>query len=382
MVDIIRDAALNGLVTVVVPAYNASRFIERTLRSIQAQTYSKLEILVVDDGSTDNTADLARQYAEEDSRILVISNLKQGVSVARNRGIEIARGKYVAFIDANDLWHPTKIEKQMAVMASHSNDPGWAAVYVLSRVIDVDDYVIEDGPSRALGGFMLCRHLVMKFIGNGSSLLVRRDAAMAVGGFVAKGLGVCADLDFELRLMTHYKVDVAAEMLVGYRTHEDNALSGSRRMIAGITSATEICIAANPQLSSMVRRFARAQIYRFAAEKLARSSSKRMKARSSLAFFRIPLYDPALFIYLLYRSVEGAFSRATGTSAQLATGESRMRFADMAPAFDQKRRPRSPFWERRLGVLAEADAALEQVRFNSASIRPIMASRPLLHAGE
>ncbi len=101
------------LVSVVIPAFNASTYIERTLRSVMRQTYAALEIVVVNDGSTDHTAKLVEQIAASDSRIRLLSTPNRGVAAARNTGIEASSGRFVAFLDADDLWHPTKIEKQV-----------------------------------------------------------------------------------------------------------------------------------------------------------------------------------------------------------------------------------------------------------------------------
>ncbi|WP_369726014.1 glycosyltransferase family 2 protein [Bradyrhizobium sp. LLZ17] len=114
-----------NLVSIVIPAYNAERFIARTLASAQAQTYEKLEIIVIDDGSTDNTRSVVEAIAATDKRLELISTPNRGVARARNLGIENARGPYVAFLDADDLWHPTKIARQVEALDTHRSDPSW-----------------------------------------------------------------------------------------------------------------------------------------------------------------------------------------------------------------------------------------------------------------
>ncbi|NEK55550.1 glycosyltransferase, partial [Rhizobium leguminosarum] len=101
------------LVSVVIPAFNASRYIERTLRSAGRQTYRNLEIIVVNDGSTDDTAKVVEKMALADPRIRMLSTANRGVAAARNTGIQESTGRFVAFLDADDLWHQTKIEKQV-----------------------------------------------------------------------------------------------------------------------------------------------------------------------------------------------------------------------------------------------------------------------------
>ncbi len=106
----------NGLVSVVIPVYNGRAFILETLASIEGQTYKDIEIIVVDDGSDDGTVGLLKDYVNQsktDIKIMRNSDIK-GAAGARNTGIEAARGGYIAFIDADDMWHPEKLERQTA----------------------------------------------------------------------------------------------------------------------------------------------------------------------------------------------------------------------------------------------------------------------------
>ncbi|MBD3561856.1 glycosyltransferase family 2 protein, partial [Planktothrix sp. FACHB-1355] len=98
-------------VSVVIPAYNAMRYLPATLDSVFNQTYTDLEILIIDDGSKDETVEWVAQIT--DPRVQLISQQNKGVSEARNAGIANARGEYIALLDADDLWEPTKLEKQV-----------------------------------------------------------------------------------------------------------------------------------------------------------------------------------------------------------------------------------------------------------------------------
>jgi glycosyltransferase involved in cell wall biosynthesis len=118
------------------------------------QTYAALEIVVVNDGSTDDTAKLVEQIAMSDSRIRLLSTSNHGVAAARNTGIEASSGRFVAFLDADDLWHPTKIEKQ--VNAPNRLSSHWAAVYTLHYIINEDDEIIRPGSSDVARGLYLC----------------------------------------------------------------------------------------------------------------------------------------------------------------------------------------------------------------------------------
>jgi glycosyltransferase involved in cell wall biosynthesis len=115
--------AVRGLVTVVVPAYQRAAAIGPALRSVTTQTYRDLEVLVVDDGSTDATPDVVAAIAADDPRVRLIRfDENQGRSAARNAGIEAARGEFVTFLDSDDLYAPTRIERLVAAARRHSGD--------------------------------------------------------------------------------------------------------------------------------------------------------------------------------------------------------------------------------------------------------------------
>jgi glycosyltransferase involved in cell wall biosynthesis len=243
------------LVTVVIPAYNAAPFIERTLRSALRQTYSRLEILIINDGSTDSTEQLAQAAAELDSRMRIISVPNGGVACARNIGIEEAAGELIAFLDADDLWHPTKIELQLAALHKMEDAAG---AYALARHIDPNDRVILTHKPVTFSGYTFARHLYSKPVGNGSALLVRRKNAIAVGGFesswAARGLGGCEDLDFELKLAAKYPIASVPLYLVGYRVSPGNMSSDKIRMARAAMETVSTHIAMCPQFPAWAQK--------------------------------------------------------------------------------------------------------------------------------
>ena len=123
------------LVSVVVPAYNAAAYIEQTIRSVMAQTHTCWEMLVIDDGSTDDTVRIVERLAAEDHRIRWICNPQNsGVATTRNRGLELCEGAYVAFLDSDDTWHPEKLALQLQKAVSEQA----ALVYTAYAIVDVD----------------------------------------------------------------------------------------------------------------------------------------------------------------------------------------------------------------------------------------------------
>lgn len=124
------------LVSVIMPAYNAEKFIEKAIMSVIAQTYTNWELIVIDDGSKDATAEIVIQLAQQDSRIVFYANEKNmGVARTRNRGFDLAKGEYVALLDSDDIWLEEKLEKQLALFSETDAD----IVYTSYGIIDVED---------------------------------------------------------------------------------------------------------------------------------------------------------------------------------------------------------------------------------------------------
>jgi teichuronic acid biosynthesis glycosyltransferase TuaG len=109
-----------ALVSIITPSYNSEKFIADTIRSVQSQTYTNWELLIVDDCSTDGTKHIVKDFMEEDRRVTFHQLRKNsGAGVARNQAVEMAGGKYIAFLDSDDLWQPEKLEKQIAFMETN-----------------------------------------------------------------------------------------------------------------------------------------------------------------------------------------------------------------------------------------------------------------------
>lgn len=118
---------------VIMPAYNAGRFIEEAVRSVMAQTYSNWQLLVIDDGSKDDTVEVVQRLCREDSRITLLCNPQNmGVARTRNRGLDLCNGRYAALLDSDDVWHPEKLEKQLRL----ARETGADLVYCSYGIMD------------------------------------------------------------------------------------------------------------------------------------------------------------------------------------------------------------------------------------------------------
>ncbi|RVC64827.1 glycosyltransferase family 2 protein [Mesorhizobium sp.] len=223
----------DALVAVIIPAYNAEPFIERTLASVLAQTHRNIEIIVVDDGSTDGTTSIVRRLADGDGRIKLIQQKNGGVASARNAGIRASKGIFIAPLDADDLWHPTKLEKQLRVFATAGNDLG--LVYTLYRTIDADDMVVFTPKRTHPNGWVFMQHLGQNFIGNGSSPMFRRDVLFEMGGYSSRlrdsGAEGCEDFFIQQSIASKYRFGVVEEHLVGYRRTPGNMSADFVRML-------------------------------------------------------------------------------------------------------------------------------------------------------
>ncbi len=205
------------LVSVVIPMFQAEAWIVETLESVVSQTHPWVEAIVVDDGSLDRGADLVSVFAESTDRpIRLIRTANQGVAAARNLGIAESNGTYVALLDADDLWHSSKLEYQVAQL-EESGSPMCTCGYKFfddrtKRRIGV--VRVDDG-SAALRGWLALE-------GNGlalsSTALIRRQVLNELLQFDSL-FSISADLDFALRVGEKGHLDALPEVLVGYRVH-------------------------------------------------------------------------------------------------------------------------------------------------------------------
>ena len=125
---------IEGLVSIIMPSYNAARFIGESINSVLLQTYSNWELLIVDDCSKDNSVEVVRKFANIDKRVVLFSLEKNvGAAAARNVAIEHAQGQYIAFLDSDDVWDEYKLEKQLAFMKQYSYAFTFSNYYVMEE---------------------------------------------------------------------------------------------------------------------------------------------------------------------------------------------------------------------------------------------------------
>jgi len=208
-------------VSAIIPAYNRADFLPRSMGSVLNQTFRDLELVVVDDGSTDNTKAVVKEIARKDERVKYIWQPNFGGPAGpRNTGIKNARGKYVAFLDSDDEWMNTKVEEQVKVFENSSSDTGFVACnYLLKRGNSVVRYKLPIFANKRLFEKLL-EH---DFIGTATIVMIKKDILEEVGGF-DENLECGEDTDLWLRIAEKYKFALATDFLAMYHSHSSNTL--------------------------------------------------------------------------------------------------------------------------------------------------------------
>ncbi|MDQ7039509.1 MAG: glycosyltransferase [Rhodothermus sp.] len=266
-------------VSVVIAAYNAARWIGDTIRSVLMQDYPVAEVIVVDDGSTDATRDIVTAF---DPPVRYVYQENAGSAAARNAGIRLARGTYVAFLDADDLWLPGKLSAQIACLQAH---PECSWCYTDAWLTDERARERRVQLSRLVSmqeGLVLQSLLLGNFVPF-SSALVRREVLTAVGGFrEGPDRRISEDWDLWLRVAAHHAVCYVARPLVLIRDHPDRKTGtvALQELVRARVRIVEEAVARHPALEPL-RRIALAGIYEGAGRK-ALAQNQRAEARDLL----------------------------------------------------------------------------------------------------
>lgn len=225
----------------VVPAYNSGWSIERTLASILAQRFTNFELLIVNDGSTDDLHQRVARFQHADPRIRVIDQENRGLAGARNRGIAEARGEFVAPIDADDLWHPDYLDATVAALDADAAAP---FAYAYSFRIDEHDRLLPISPFPPTPRHDFVGLLSLNSVGNGSAALFRRAAVRALGGYdetlQARAAQGAEDWKLIVQLAAKGTPALVQRQLVGYRLVDSGmSQSNPRRQLSAILAVIE-----------------------------------------------------------------------------------------------------------------------------------------------
>jgi glycosyltransferase involved in cell wall biosynthesis len=219
-----------ALVSVVIPTYNSSSFVSEAINSVLAQTYSRVEVVVVNDGSTDNTEAVLASYGD---RIKAVTQVNSGTSAARNTGIGASSGQFVAFLDHDDLWSPSKLTLQMALLKKH---PEMGMVYCGRQFFNhYTGQVTSKHPAEPQMGihdFLALKAIALQ------SVVIPRAVLNDVGLFDVTISGA-DDWEMCLRISSKYPVCGIPDILVDIRGHENQQSIQSEYMYGKIQSVFE-----------------------------------------------------------------------------------------------------------------------------------------------
>lgn len=233
----------SGLVSVVTAAYNMGRYIEETLDSILTQDYPQIESIVVDDGSTDDTAEVLRRYAN-DPRVRVVRQANAGQTVAKNRGIAEARGEFIAFCDADDTWRRDKLKLQIPRFA----DPRVAVVYGDIECVDGAGRVLPYHDIRHFEGRITAQMLMDNFVAFPTAV-VRSTVLRGLGGF-DESLSMSIDYDLWLRISVDHEFAFVPERIANYRIWEGQMSKRTGERLDNFFRLLDRFLAGNPGVVS------------------------------------------------------------------------------------------------------------------------------------
>lgn len=277
-------------ISIIVPVYNGEKTILETIQSIQAQTFSDFELIVINDGSTDGTLDVISTV--QDPRLKVFSYENGGLPVARNRGIRRSRGEFITFIDADDLWKPDKLERQLAAL--HKN-PEAGVAYSWTAFIDENSKFLFAWEPLYWEGNVYPQLLIRNFISSGSNIMVKRKYIEAAGEF-DPCLKSVEDWDYYLRLAALCPFVLVPKYQILYRRSSQSMTSKVDVMEnANLIVIERAFKAAPPELKSLKNK-SLANAYRYLAKQCIANAfdEEGVKLASQKLRYSIKLYPKFL----------------------------------------------------------------------------------------
>ncbi|MBD2345357.1 glycosyltransferase family 2 protein [Anabaena subtropica] len=246
-------------VSIVIPAYNAMAYLPTTLETVFQQTFTDFEILIINDGSSDNIIDWVSSLT--DSRIRLITQENQGLTGAHNTGVIEAKGEYIAFLDADDLWEPSKLEKQVSYL---DKNPEVGLVDTWVMLIDEDGISTGTVLKTNAEGNVWQQIIQCPTVVCGSSPLVRNSCFQKVGLFDPE-MGGSSDWDMWIRIAYRYAFGLIKEPLTLYRQHRSSMSKNCDRVFRENQSVIEKTFKSVPPELQKLKQRAYALVYLYLA---------------------------------------------------------------------------------------------------------------------
>ena len=276
-------------ISVIMPVYNGERTIRESIESALNQTFTDFELIVIDDGSQDATLDILADI--QDTRLKIFSYSNAGISASRNRGIAHARGEFVTFLDADDLWTPDKLETQLKALEAN---PQAILAYSWTEFIDETGRPVGTFLRSTASGNVLAELLESNFIGSGSNALINKQAIVELGEF-DQSFSPAGDWDMWLRLAAHYQFAVVPSTQVLYRITESAATNNLLRMETSSLAVIERAFDHAPESLQYIKRRSIANLYEYLTSRATYGSLNRQKSLIAAKFLFLTLrYNPAL----------------------------------------------------------------------------------------
>ncbi len=251
-----EHAAKDVHVSVIIPCYNGESFVGSAIESVLSQTYGHLEVVVVDDGSRDGSETVVRGFLSDPRVVLVKHDENRGIPAARNTGIRSSNGRYLAFLDQDDSWVPTKLEAQVSMLDEGPSNLGM----VFSDVVMVDDSGVSLGLAqgreipRGIGHMSRRRRLRALYLRNFVpliSVLIRRTCLDDVGWFDESILGGMDDYELCLRIVADWDIGFIDEPLAAHRVHEGSYSKDTERLVADASRVMDRLVRRYPFLEDL-----------------------------------------------------------------------------------------------------------------------------------
>ncbi len=275
-------------VSVVIPAYNSEQTICETIESVLNQTFSDFEVIVVNDGSQDDTVAVVKTI--NDSRVRLIDYPNAGAAASRNRGAEQARGELLAFLDADDLWTPDKLEAQVAAL---DKNPQASVAYSWTDFIDANSQFLWPGLHISESGYVLERLLVVNFIENGSNTLIRKEAFRRVGGF-DDSFESSEDWELWLRLAADHQFIAIPAPQILYRRTSTSKSANLQEHEAAARQTIEMAFARAPADLQHLKPSSLAHLYKYLTSRVTFGPPTRQRGILTLKYLgRAIKYQPS-----------------------------------------------------------------------------------------
>ena len=263
-------------VSVIIAAYNAEKFILETISSVLNQSFQDLEVVVIDDGSRDRTCEIVGEIP--DSRVKLFPYENGGVAKARNRGIEHAQGKYISFLDHDDLWKADKMKAQVSALEKAPN-AGVAYSWTINMYSQEEPIRYKKLAPVNFNGNVYSQLLLYNFIANGSNILAKKEAIASVGGFDPMPISN-EDWDYYIRLAAKWSFVLVPEYQIIYRQTTNSLSSQINRLEQGGLIAIDKAYKAAPEKLQYLKNKSLCNLYIYCSELYLESYSNSQTANN------------------------------------------------------------------------------------------------------